>query len=227
MTTVDRLKAAALRQIAALDREYSDFKTKLRHAEFGAVVQPDEYAEFNTRCLALIDRTLGRGHAYYEQALREVQRESMTSAELAASLHGLVRALKVDVAADALATVRETGHADLLAVFLHMAEGLLGAQRKGPAAVLLGGALEAHLRNLAVKHHVEMADEGRASSAPLAQELNELLAQQVYGLTEFKSVAAWLELREKASRSTSSAYSQGDVAKFLCGLRAFIAGFPA
>ena len=227
MTTVDQLKAAALRQIAALDREYADFKTKLRHAEFGAVVQPDEYAEFNTRCLALIDRTLGRGHAYYEQALREVQREPMTSAELAASLHGLVRALKVDIEADALVTVRETGHADLLAVFLRMAESLLGAHRKDPAAVLLGGALEAHLYNLAAKHHVEMVDEGRAASAQLAQELNELLSQQVYGLTEFKSVAAWLELREKASRSAVGAYSHDDVVKFLRGLRAFIAGFPA
>ena len=227
MTTADRLKAAALRQIAALDREYADFKTKLRHAEFGAVVQPDEYAEFNTRCLALIDRTLGRGHAYYEQALREMQREPMSSAELAVSLHGLVRALKVDIEADALATVRELGHTDLLAVFLRMAEGLLGAQRKEPAAVLLGGALEAHLRNLAVKHHVEIDDEGHASSAQLAQELNEMLSQQVYGLSEFKSVAAWLELREKASRSVASAYSHDDVAKFLRGLRAFIAGFPA
>jgi hypothetical protein len=199
VTSVDQLKAAALRQIAAIDREY---------------------AEFNTRCLALIDRTLGRGHAYYEQALREVQREPMTSAELAASLHGLVRSLKVDIEADALATVRETGHADLLAMFLRMAENLLGAHRKDPAAVLLGGALEA-------KHHVAMADEERGPSAPLAEELNEMLAQQVYGLTEFKSVVAWLELREKASRWAVSAYNHDDVAKFLRGLRAFIASFPA
>jgi hypothetical protein len=226
MSAVDQLKVAALRQIAAIDRQYAEFKTKLRHAEFGAMVQPDEYAEFNTMCLVLIDRTLGRGHAYYEQALREVQREPMTSAELAASLHGLVRSLKQDIEDGALATALEAEHADQLGVFLRMTERLLSARRKDPAAVLLGGALEAHLRNLAAKHKVGLPDAGR-TSPPLAEELNQLLAHHVYDVAEFKSVAAWLDLRDKANRSAISAYTEEDVAKFLRGLRAFIAGFPA
>lgn len=223
----DRLKGIVLSQIAAIERDYANLRKKLRYVEFGGTVQPDEYAEFNARCLGLVDRVSGRHDAYYLQVMRELERHPMTSEDLTTTLHGIVQSLKRDIEASGLTSFREYEHAVLYELLLAEAEQLLDEGRKDAAAVLVGGVVVVHLWQLASKHEVAApADEG-SDEAHSPDWLNDALAQSVYSRAEHQRVASWLTMWQRAAQLARGAYDHSYVVLAVQGVRAFLAEFPA
>jgi hypothetical protein len=223
---LDPLQAAALAQIAAIDRHYKLLAATARHITHGGGALPDEYAEFNATCVALIDRVTGRHDSYYEHALHEIELHgSLTSAELAPSLYGIVRSLKRDLDHGWLTTFREREHATLLHDFLTLAEHAANAGRTGPATALIGAVLETHLRHLAAKNQVALttpATETGARDQPRPpQDLNNDLAQVAYDTPERQTVTAWLGLLANAGQSRARTLAT------IRDLRTFIARHPA
>jgi predicted unusual protein kinase regulating ubiquinone biosynthesis (AarF/ABC1/UbiB family) len=222
----DKLKTSALVQIAAIDRQRSHLKTRERHIAYGGGATPDDYADFNAMCLAVVDRVTGRHDAYYERALREIEQcGSFTSIELAQVLHGLVRSLKRDIDEGWLATFREIEHADVYNDLLDSADRQASQGQIGPALIVIRSVLEGHLRQLAVKYDIALTvdpvdpDDPKQRTTP--QHVNDELAQVAYGQAEHKSVGIWLRQGAQANPNRERTI---DLAT---QVRNFIAKYPA
>src|SRR5439155_14934846 len=110
------------------------------------------------------------------------------------SLHGTLKALRADYAADRLQSFQELIHADLFSDFLEMAEHFLEAGYKDPAAVMAGAVLEEHLRKLCVKHSIVLP------AKPKLDTMNADLARaNAYGKNDQKQITAWAGIRNDAA----------------------------
>ena len=229
MQTSDEVKSQIMDRIAAIADYYEELQNKLRLGAFGGLVTADDYAEFNGMCLSVIDRATGRHDAIYEQALREIERFDLSSSALSASLNGLVGALRRDIEAGSLATIREAERADVFADLLRLAEGLLAGNRVDAAAVLLGGVLVTHLCALGVKRGMpvpELHKSGDEVHAAL-ETLNADLVGEAYGKLAHSGVADGLTLWHDATHGATGTYNAAKVSLFLDWLRGFIAKYPA
>jgi hypothetical protein len=99
--------------------------------------------------------------------------------------------------------VRALIAADIFADILEMAEYLLSEGYKDAAAVLIGAALEGHLRHLGNRHIVAIT---HADGRPFT---------------------AWLDLRNSAAHGHYDVYTADYVRLFLQGVRLFMTQVPA
>jgi hypothetical protein len=113
--------------------------------------------------------------------------------------------------------------------FLEAAHHLLKEGYKDPAAVLAGGVLEEHLRQLGTKHGVKPETSANTGlKMKEADQLNaELTKAGAYSKLDQKNVTAWLALRNKAAHGQYSEYKKGQVSLMLSGVREFLTGNPA
>jgi hypothetical protein len=141
-------------------------------------------------------------------------------------LFGVLSALRASYESGFLTTVTELVHADMFADFLSMAEHLLSEGFKDPAAVLVGGVLEGHLRSLCTKHGLPMTD---ANGEPKkASVMNDDLARaKAYEKLDQKSVTAWLDLRNKAAHGKYAEYDTSQVDLMLRSVQGFLTRHPA
>jgi hypothetical protein len=138
---------------------------------------------------------------------------------------GLLRALRAEYAVGSLRSLEELIHGDLFADFLEMADHLLSEGYKDPAAVLAGGVLEEHLRQLCTKHGVAIAQAGQPKKADTMN--GELAAIKAYSKLDQKSITAWLDLRNKAAHGHYSEYDPQQVKLMIQGVRDFASRVPA
>lgn len=137
-----------------------------------------------------------------------------------------VRALRDDYASGYMSTLAEIIHADLFSDMLLASEHLLKEGYKDPAAVMVGGVLEQHLRELCAKNDISTDD---ATGKPKkASQLNQdLKAGVVYGKQELHDVTAWLNLRNDAAHAHYDNYTSEQVQVMIDGVRSFILRYPA
>jgi hypothetical protein len=138
---------------------------------------------------------------------------------------GSLKALRRDYDEGYLSSVQGLIRAELFADFLEMAEHLLEQGYKDPAAVLVGGVLEEHLRVLCIARSISISISGRPKRADAMN--NELGAAEAYNKLDQKSVTAWLDLRNKAAHGEFGQYTSDQVATMLSGVREFAARVPA
>ncbi|MBN2735257.1 MAG: hypothetical protein JXQ82_10455, partial [Methanomicrobiaceae archaeon] len=127
-----------------------------------------------------------------------------------------------------LYTVEEQINAGIFVDFLEMAEQFLeyGDQYIHPAAFLIGGVLEEHLRKLAIKNDILITKENEKYRK--AEELNtELRNNGVYDLNEQKSITSWLGLRNDADHAHWDNYSKEKVQVMLMDVKRIIKQYPA
>lgn len=142
--------------------------------------------------------------------------------DLITRLHGVLRALRADYAADRLRSFQELVHGDLFSDFLEMAEYFLEGGYKDPAAVMAGGVLEEHLRKLCGKYGVPLAPK------PKLDTMNADLAKAgAYNKNDQKQVTAWAGLRNDAAHGNYSNYNADEVKLMVSGIRSFISRNPA
>ncbi len=107
-----------------------------------------------------------------------------------------------------------------------MAEYLLEQGYKDAAAVIVGSVLEEHLRKLAEKSGIALAQSG--GSPKKADGINsELAGATVYSKLDQKSITAWLDLRNKAAHGKYAEYTKEQATLALQGVRDFAVRHPA
>jgi hypothetical protein len=112
-----------------------------------------EFTEWQTQSLSFLVNTLGSNHVYVDAFKAEVKKPYGSQAS---SGKGILLALKGDVEGGFLQTVQSLISADIFTDFLEMAAYLLEEGYKDAAAVLVGGTLEGHLRQLCLKNGIDV-----------------------------------------------------------------------
>jgi len=224
------IKTSFLSQLDAVLKKYEQVRDEAERRE----MKSETASNFVTSALAAIDRIAGSGSSYAKNAhahVREYMFDGLRSlhASNITLLGGVVSALRDDVAADFLLSARELIHGELFSDFLEMADFLLSEGYKDAAAVIGGGVLEEHLRQLCVKHAIDTdIMSGNQTKPKKANQLNnDLAGMNVYSKLHQKNVMAWLDLRNKAAHAEYKAYIDQDVALMLQGIGNFIAQYPA
>jgi hypothetical protein len=139
----------------------------------------------------------------------------------APSLVASLKALRRDYEDGYLVRIQGLVRAEVFADFTDMAEHLLDESYKDPAAVLIGGVLEEHLRSLCIANGISIVSGGKPKKADT---MNADLAKDgTYGKLDQKSVTAWLDLRNKSAHGQYSEYRSEQVRNMLAGVREFAA----
>lgn len=181
-------------------------------------------AELRTRCIAAVERASGSSSPYYMSIVEFRRNEHRDWVCLQMEI-GIAKALISDIRDGYLQSVEELLHGNVFGDYLEMAMHLLNNDYKDAAAVLTGGTLEVHLKNMCSKHKISTERSGKAKKA---DELNaELVKQGAYSKLDQKNVTAWLGLRNDAAHGHYSAYTRDQVALLLQSIRDFITRHPA
>ena len=182
-----------------------------------------EQSEVYTSLAAAIERLAPPGTHYYTSYLDE--RKDGLSYRSIPYLVGIAQALKTAYESGYLHKIEELIHADLFSDFLDMGDYLLEEGYKDPAAVIIGGVLEEHLRKLCLKNSIDITMNNRFKKADTMNA--DLANSHVYNRLDQKSITAWLDLRNKAAHAQYNEYTEDQVKLALQGIRDFIARFPA
>ena len=184
-------------------------------------LEAEDWAALRAAGLAFIEATFGREHSYY----REFDTQAADSWE-ASGKHalGILVAIQRDIKRGWIETTKGLVTAEVFADFLEMAQYLLEQNYKDAAAVMVGGVLEEHLRQLCMAASVPVEDSSSGSVRPRkAESLNaDLVKAGKYTVSEQKQVTAWLDLRNKAAHGKYSEYVKQQVGLMLDGVRDFI-----
>jgi hypothetical protein len=191
-------------------------------------VKPDVAVAFRVPGLSLLSSLYGTDHQFYKDFDNYTDKHTLTYWRQA---HALIRAVREEVDNDWLNKATALISAEVFANIIEMAEYLLAENYKDAAAVLIGGALEGHLRTLSnfrgIATHVHDVSSGRMK-ARKAESLNQDLQKaNTYALGDQKQITAWLDLRNEAAHGHYANYNADQVNLMLQGVRNFIVRVPA
>jgi hypothetical protein len=212
---------AVLTRYEEVEKDYC-FRFQSYDGEHNFIKAPEPVqGEIITLLQATIDRLAPP--KYGKKALATIPHEDSWESKTIRMLAGVLKSLRADYAAGRMQTFQERVHSDLFSDFLEMTEYLLEDEGlKDPAAVLAGGVLEEHLRQLCAKHSVALP------SKPTLDAMNtELKKQGVYGGNEQKQVTAWVAIRNSAAHAKYGDYTAEQVRLMVQGIRQFISTYPA
>src|SRR5258708_34010349 len=125
-----------------------------------------------SRDVASIGRIVSHDSSYEKHDNHYVETYGSTQYVIPAHLMGVVDALRNDVSGGFLKSVRELVHGELFSDFLGMADFILSEGYKDAAAVMGGGVLESHLRQLCVKHGKDL--EFTLADVPMVKKASQL-----------------------------------------------------
>jgi hypothetical protein len=166
-------------------------------------------------------------HIYLENFQRRII-QGVGLDDTLSQLRGILESLKEAYIHGYFRTVDALITGNIFSDFLDMAEYFLsqGDQYKHPAAFLIGGVLEEHLRKLAIKNEIQtMKDNGQFRHI---EDINiDLRKKDVYSENERKSITAWLGLRNDVDHAHWEKYSQEKVEVMLKDVRRIINQYPA
>lgn len=224
------IATVVLPQLDGLIAIYEDLKKRTQYSDFSDIGK-DEASGFITAGMDAIHRIAGANSQYATQLGEVIKKVSPHNIFFAISqLGGALKALRQSVASGYLVSMQELIHADLFSDFLEMAEHLLGEGYKDPAAVLIGGVLEEHLRKLCSKNGIalEYADAKGVLHPKKAEAMNtDLAGNSAYSKLDQKNVTAWLDLRNKAAHGHYTEYTAQQVELLLQSVRDFLTRLPA
>lgn len=174
--------------------------------------------------LALTEHTTGRESVYFAQIKTQIDKNGLGSWYAPTTILGVLRALKKAIQGGFLTTFKGEIQAELFTDFLERASELLANQHKDAAAVVAGIALEVHIRQLSMKHNIELSFEKNGDLVPKkASRLNdELVKSDTYSKLDGKHVTAWLDLRNLAAHGHYDGYGNEQVGLLIDGVRDFI-----
>ncbi len=142
---------------------------------------------------------------------------------------GVIESLRDDLIDGYLSSITELVHGTIFNDFLEMSAYLLEEGYKDAAAVIAGGTLESHLRQLCIKSGlaIEQSTSKGGTCPKKASKMNDELGKIAYSLFDQKNVTAWLDLRNNAAHGKYTEYSSEQVNLLIEGIRDFIKRNPA
>ena len=157
-------------------------------------IQGDDYtdqalaSEYRSACLSFLVRTFGQDSTYPTEFRTTVKNNFYSSLK---NGQGVLKAARGELAGGWVATTRGLITAEVFADFLEMAEHLLEQGYKDAAAVMIGGTLEEHLRQLASSNGIPVEELKDQRVVPRkADSINADLAKVAYGKLDQKTVTA-------------------------------------
>ena len=196
-----------IQQIDRALNVYKEHRTRAEHDDLSDL-QEGIHAEVNAIVFGTIDRIAPPGGVY-------------RNANPLINMVGVLRALRREYDEGYLTTVKGLVRAEVFADFLGMAEHLLEQDYKDPAAVLVGGVLEEHLRGLCADRSIPTETSGRPKKADAMNAA--LFRASAYNKLDQKNVTAWLDLRNKAAHGSYDQYTQEQVRMMFFGVTEFTA----
>jgi hypothetical protein len=183
---------------------------------------------FRTAGLSLLQSIYGDDHQLYDDFETGTDNNKNTLGSYRKPVALLV-AVREEVDRGWLDDTRALIAADIFANILEMAEYLLSEGYKDAAAVLVGGSLEGHLRNLATRHNIDItsADASGRQRPRKAEMLNQDLQKaKAYTLGDQKQITAWLDLRNDAAHGDYNKYNNDQTKLMHQGVQGFILRVP-
>jgi hypothetical protein len=174
---------------------------------------------------ATVDRLAPESSRYRKSANVVLERNGVSNTYNVPLLSGILQALKADYEAGYLQSLEELVHADVFADFLEMARYLLSEGYKDPAAVLIGGVLEEHLRKLCCKNGIPIEANNKPRKADALN--SDLTSKNSISKLDQKNVTAWLDLRNKAAHGRYGEYSREQVELLHQSVLDFLTRVPA
>ena len=226
-TTLDGVPVDASIVITQLDALIAEIERGVQKDPVGGDwYRSDDIVEraMRTRAFAAIQRLAPAGSTYLDEARRLTERNG-ADGWMVVRLAGILRGLRDDYAAGYVQTVEELVHADVFADFLGMADELITKGYKDAAAVIAGSVLEEHLRNLATKHDVATATEGRPVKAETLN--SNLVKAGAYNKLTQKSVTAMLDLRNSAAHGRYEQYDKTQAEAMIRDVQSLAERLPA
>jgi hypothetical protein len=165
---------------------------------------------FKTSGLSFILDLFGNEHPYYTE-FKNVLRYDFES-NIKSGIE-IINNIKAEIENGWLSTIRNIVSAEIFSDFLEMAHHLLEKDYKDAAAVMIGGVLEEHLRQLCIDNGISVKNEKDGKIIPLkADRMNSELAKEgVYTILDQKGVTSQLDLRNNAAHGKYSEYDKREV----------------
>jgi hypothetical protein len=179
------------------------------------------FYKFRSASISFVLKLFGNNHPYFKDFSEKVGDAMPSTAKRGI---GMLHAIKGEILQGWLTSTRGLISADIFGDFLEMAEHLLQEGYKDPAAVLIGSALEQHLKNLCCSHNIELTIErGEKVIAKKADVINaDLVKGNVYSKLDQKSVTFWLGIRNNAAHGDFTAYNKEQVEFMLSAVSEFM-----
>jgi len=184
------------------------------------------FNEIRTASLSFLQAIFGTEHTYFKDFEEKVVANHKGCIE--ESL-GILEAVKNEIESGWLQSFKGIVSAEIFSDFLEMAKYLISENFKDAGAVIIGGVLEEHLRQLCDKNGIETdVVNGGVSRPKKANMLNADLSKAgVYNKLDQKNVIAWLDLRNKAAHGKYSEYNSSQVEQLLNSVMEFIVRNPS
>jgi 3-hydroxyacyl-CoA dehydrogenase len=182
-------------------------------------------AGFRAAALSFLANAFGTQHPFYSEFDQRVVKNGLSAANAGREI---LTAAAAEVRGGWSQRVRSLVASELFSDFLEMAEYLLREGYKDAAAVIIGSTLEEHLRTLCRNRAMEVErDRNGRILAKRADALNsDLAAAGVYSKLDQKSVATWLDLRNRAAHGKYDEYSRQQVDLLHQGVVEFMSRVP-
>jgi len=166
---------------------------------------------FKTSGLSFILDLYGNEHPYYkefENVLSRYKYESYINGGIE-----IIKNIKVEIENGWISTIKSIVSAEIFSDFLEMAEHLLSNDYKDAAAVMIGGVLEEHLRQLCLSNKIDVSYEKDGKIIPYkADRMNsELAKSDIYNKLDQKGVTTQLDLRNNAAHGNYTEYDKKQV----------------
>jgi hypothetical protein len=118
-----------------------------------ATLDSGAFSEWQTQVRTFLINVLGVEHVYVTSFVDKVEDGHRSSVKAG---QGILRALREDLSLGYLTNLRTLVAADVFSDFIEMAEHLIEAGYKDPAASLAGAVLEDGLRKIAASNNVKL-----------------------------------------------------------------------
>lgn len=227
----DALSEVVLPEIDKWLEQYTRLEQFAKESSWQHGVSVTSATEFVTAGMALMRRVAGGGSEFVMPAERALAHyDPWNIALVVPHVAGGLEALHDAVQSGYLVSFQELIRAEVFGDFLDMAEHLLEGGYTDPAAVLVGGVLEGHLRNLCAKNNMptEFVDKrGRSRRKKVEMMNTELARAGIYSTPDLKNVTAWYGVRHDPAHGEYGKHTNGEVKVMLLGVREFVARHPA
>jgi len=199
--------------------------TKHSYDLMGDFVNEGLFAGFRTASLSFLHKLFTPNHIYCSDFNEGVIGSFPNRVETGINI---LNSVKKELEDGWVFELKDLVTAEIFTDFLEMAEYFLSEGYKDPAAVIIGGVLEEHLRQLCQKNSIPITiTKGGKEVAVKANKLNQDLAKAGhYNKLDMKSVTAWLDLRNKAAHGNYNEYDKSQVEVMLQGVMDFVTRNP-
>ena len=193
-----------------------------RRSDWGEYVDSGLMSGFRSASLSFIERVYGSVHPHFSEIKEGADGSRPSDADKCIAV---LRAVRSEIGGGWLFSIKGLITAEVFADFIEMAEHLLDAGYKDPAAVMCGGVLEEHLRQLCLKNGIEAVIFRDGKEIPKkADTLNADLARaEIYSKLDQKMITGWLDLRNKAAHGHYDEYTADQVKNLLSSVTEFMA----